>query len=273
MKNTIKILILFVTLGAVIFPAELMAGYIVLEHKAIETYRVLKVVGNVTLEKNNHHLIIGDLFDSNDQLKFNTAGAQVAVVTSSRRRKIFTASTKSSKQSLLQTPSQNNVLMRNSGIINSQVLSNYFKDTILLLNNLKLQIEVSGYYQDQKQFYYLEYLHKGEAIAKKLAYENHELIIYRDSLFMIDGLVVNHENLTDITLKFRRVESNSSEDIGSFVLSTPNMTEIRAQLDIFTAQWTDPKMENEAMMDQITSHLKRFYGKTNDGDVKRFYGL
>jgi len=271
MKYLAIIIILFASVGAVFLPVSAKAKVPVSSIKAVETYRVLKVVGKVSIEKAKVNLKIGDQFNSNDKLKFHSPNAQVAVVTNSRRRKVFSASSEGLKQPLLQTLAQKNVTMRSGGIINTHVLSKHFSDTVLLLNKIKLAIEIPEFEQNQDNFYYMEFKHEGSTIAKKLPHDGNQLLIYRDSLFMIDDVVIAHPVLTQMTLKFRKVKSNSSVMIGEFMMATPSLAEIMAQLDVFSTEWSDTKFENKELLTEAVNHLGMYYGKTTEEDMKRFY--
>ena len=55
----------------------------------LDTYKVIKVTGNIIYKKNNKDVIQGDLFPENEQIVFKTVDSKAAIISTAKGRFIL----------------------------------------------------------------------------------------------------------------------------------------------------------------------------------------
>ncbi|MBL4705979.1 MAG: hypothetical protein JKY54_15750 [Flavobacteriales bacterium] len=229
----------------------------------LDTYTVIKVDGAITYEKNGKNMNRGDKFASSERLKFKTTASRAAVISKLKGRFVLTPKKSgTSKSNLL--PAMSNVSSRKGEILNSIDLKNYFSESILLFKKSEILVKVKEYPQDEQNFFYLMYNHNGESIAKKLSFNGDDVIMERDSIFKVDGVEIEFQTSTAVTLYHRNAATKQSVKINQFNLVVPNENDIVEELSIVKEEG----FAKEQFSSSARAYLHEFYGKIDADELK-----
>lgn len=228
------------------------------------SFKVIKVNGQIVMEKNGQALVNGLSFSEKEKLLFKTPGSKAAVISSTKGRMILTAN-QGNKSGANYLPAMSNVSTRGGALINSIDLKNHFSGNYVILDKVDIQINSPDFPMDDKNFFYLRYKYKDEDINKKLAFEANNLIIDRKELFTIDGKPIPNPEVTEMTLFYFK-DNNSSVRIGEFNPVFPKLDVLKEEIQVILDEYKDKSSKEKIA--EVTSYINDFYGKPNVGNLK-----
>jgi hypothetical protein len=246
MKHLTILLISFLTVFIMAFK----------ERSVSDTYKVIKVDGNIVYQKSGKLMATGDQFLESEKLVFKTNESRAAVISSLKGRFILSAQNNGLSNNLL--PAMNNVKTRSGALLSLIDLQNYFKGDFLVVDERKQKIAEAGFPMNETNFFYVQYVYNGEEIHKKLSYNGNELVISKAELFTIDGQAVATQDKINLKLWYRNAEEKKSLLIGEFTCVMPGKDEILKELDVISKE--HQKGEEKKLLEDAAGFLNDFYG-------------
>jgi len=125
---------------------------------------------------------------------------------------------------------------------------------------------------NDSNFFYINYLYKGEGINKRLYYSGDTLIINKDSLLQVDGKPIRNEDITEMKIIYY---SKSNGKVTPSVISStfypvfPKESELKEEVKIVV-----DAMKGQAdieIVKAIASYINDVYGKSNKENVSQWY--
>lgn len=233
-----------------------------------ETYKVIKVEGNIVYEKNGNEMTRGDQFLSSEKLKFKNDAARAAVISKSRGRFLLVPKKKASTKVNL-IAARSNISMRAGEINNLLDLKKFFSEKIVLLDEMEVKIDLTDFPINESNFFYATYQHNGQEIAKKLASNGKNVQIIRESLFKVDGDAIPVPGLTELTIYHRNTDEKTSKKISTFELASPPLDALKEEVNIIKEE--QPKnSENSVFVRAVEGYLSDFYGKVEKDALRKW---
>ena len=227
-----------------------------------DNYTVIKVEGSITYLKSGIKMNRGDHFSSNQKLQFKSANARAAVISKAKGRFVLTPKKSGPTKSNL-LPAMSNISSRKGEILNTIDLHNYFKENLLLLEKSAVMVKVKEYPLSKDNFFYLTYEHNGESIAKKLEFEENDILLERASIFTVDGETIPVPTNIQVTLYHRDETKKESSKISNFNLVMPNEADLKEELKIIQSESKGDEFSSAAQ-----AYLAQFYGKIDADELK-----
>jgi hypothetical protein len=119
---------------------------------------------------------------------------------------------------------------------------------------------------DENQFFYLQYMYKGEAINKKLPFDQQNLIFSREKILMVDELPIPAIDSPATNLYY--YTKDGSIFISSFELIFPDMETLLTETGIILDEFSGKDYNQK--VNEIAGYLFEFYGKPCKEDVMLF---
>ena len=232
---------------------------------AADTYKVIKVNGQIIYVKTGSTMKMGDVFAPSTSLKFKTNESRAAVISRIKGRFILTGGAAGSRSNLL--PAMNNISSRAGALLNIIDLKNHFQGKYVILGEMKLTIGKDAFPMDDKHFFYLRFDYDGEVINKKLPVKDGKLVLDRKEIYKIDGKPIEGE-VKEMTLYYRDNEKKTSTKINAFHPVFPDIALLKDELNIILAEYSDK--ESNQKKSEITSYINEFYGKPDKDNLNEF---
>ena len=144
---------------------------------------------------------------------------------------------------------------RAGALINLVDLQNHFSGKYLVIGEMKLQLGKEAFPMDDKNFFYLTYVHNDEQIRKKLSSDGEFLILDKSEIFKVDGQPIEVEE-KEMTMFYR--QGTESKKIGVFTPVFPDLINLKGELEIIMAEFEDKDAGTQVK--EITAYLNEFYG-------------
>ena len=107
-------------------------------------YKVIKVNGQIVMEKNGQALQNGLTFSEKEKLLFKSPGSKAAVISSTKGRMILTEGA-GNKSGANYVPAMSNVSSRAGALLNFIDLQNHFKGNYVILDKVEIQIDQNNF--------------------------------------------------------------------------------------------------------------------------------
>jgi hypothetical protein len=230
-----------------------------------ETYKVIKVNGQIEIQKSKQKLISGMEFSDKEKLVF-TPNSNAAVINSKKGRMTLSGSQANNETNFL--PAMGNISSRKIAFSNVDDLRNHFTGNYVILNNAEVSITLTGFPMNEDNLFYVQYKYNGEDINKKLKYEGSTLLIDKDYIFKIDEKPIPIPDSCKMRLYYFKKLDNSHQFIGEFNPIFPNLEVLKKEVDIVLKELAT-KEKNEKIT-QVVSYINDFYGKVDNDSVKKW---
>src|ERR1051325_5280994 len=142
MNNTLKT-------GLLLSAAAFIFGFTIVPQRE-DSYKVIKVNGNITVKKTGKPLLQGDVFQESTMLDFSS-DAKATVINAEKGRFILTPKTAGSRSNLI--PAINNISSRSGAIINIIDLQNHFKGDVCVIERTAVKIASKDYAMNPENFF------------------------------------------------------------------------------------------------------------------------
>ena len=242
---------------------------------AQDLFTVIKVSGNIVIERTGSMLDIGTSFFQNENLLFKVPESRAAVINPDRGRFLITSENlstfKTSKSNFL--PPAGKISTRalstspNRGIGD---LKNHFEGNYLMLDEIRLKIDSTVYPMADNKFFFITYNLKDRQINKKLIHKHDTLFINRNELLIVDGKIIPDSLVTSMKLAYLIVEDGSynAATVCTFTPVFPDKSSLGQEVKVIYDLMAN-KSYNEKM-NEISAFVKEFYGKFDDKSLQKW---
>lgn len=230
-----------------------------------DTYKVIKVNGQILYVKTGSSMKMGDVFAPTTSLKFKTNESRAAIISKIKGRFILTSGSSGDKSNLL--PAMNNISSRAGALLNVIDLRNHFQGKYVVLNKMKLKIGEDAFPMDENHFFYLQFEYNGETIRKKLPVEEGKMVLSKKEIYKVDDQPITGE-ISEMTLYYRDSEKKTSTKISMFNPVFPDMSTLKDELNIIISEYSDK--EKDKKKSEITSYINEFYGKPDKDNLAEY---
>jgi len=239
---------------------------------AQDNFTVIKVSGNIVIERTGSSLSTGTAFAQNENLLFKIPESRAAVINPRRGRFLLTyenlAEFRNSKSNFL--PSAGKISTRNIGTspkVND--LKDQFEGNYVIFNEIKIKIDTAVYPLSGKKFFYITYDYKNKTINKKLAFNIDTLLIKKNELLTVDGKEIPDPQINQMKLVYlEEGAANVSTPVCFFTPVFPDFKILTQEIKIIIDQM-DMKTYNEKI-NEISAFIREFYGKVDENNLKKW---
>lgn len=233
-----------------------------LKLSSVDKYKVIRVDGKIIFMPTKTPMKKGDVFLSGTALDFVSPQSRAAVISAIKGRFVLTPAEQGQTKIL---PAANNISSRSGALINKIDMTNHFNGKYLILDEIELELSNAAYPMNDNNFFYLSYMHNGEKINKKLAFNADHLIISKDELFKVDDQPIDVEE-KQMVLYYK--SSDKTDKINEFTPIFPDMEELKSEIQIILDEFSNK--DKEVQINEITAYLDQFYGKPNKENLKNW---
>ncbi|SMD33701.1 hypothetical protein SAMN04488029_1619 [Reichenbachiella faecimaris] len=236
-----------------------------------QQYTVIHVIGKIYNSQTNSYLKSGSKLSEDSKLKFETAHARAAVLSSSRGRYIIQQQSHQSNGSDLVyslstvlAPARGKMSTRSGGINNQMDFVKKFGESPIAIVGGKYTAAISttSYPSDDSRFFYASYTFNGETINKKLNIENGSLVFDMSTFYAVDGITIDPNQTSAAKLFYYDSQKEESTEITSLDFVIVNDTAFAA---IIKSLEDLSKEEQAKSMQEIIVSL---YGSCELSDIQ-----
>jgi len=237
---------------------------------AQDNFTVIKVSGDIVIERTGSSLSPGLAFSQNENLLFKIPESRAAVINPQRGRFLLTSENlvefKNSKSNFL--PSAGKISTRNAGTKSGpEDLNKLFEGSVLILKENKIVIDTGVYPLSEDRFLYISYDYNNRTINKKLAFNKDTLFIKRTELLVVDSKEIENPDIKEMKLSYLQTgDSYVSKPVCSFTPVFTDNEALKKEIEILILQMEN-KSYNEKM-NEIDAFILEFYGKVNENSLR-----
>lgn len=187
-----------------------------------QNYTVIHVIGKIYDSNSNAYLKSGSKLNSESKLRFETANARAAALSSSRGRYVIQKQSSQSGSSDLAytlsavlSPARGKMSTRAGGINNQMDFVKKFGEGPIAIVGGKYETAVSSssYPSNDSKFFYASYTFNGEAINKKLEVIDGNLVFDTNTFYAVDGIAIDPKQTSDTKLFYYDSDKEESTEI------------------------------------------------------------
>lgn len=240
---------------------------------AQDYFTVIKVSGNIVIERTGSSLGIGTSFSQNENLLFKIPDSRAAVINPDRGRFLITSENlstfRTSKSNFLPPAGKISTRAINTGRGITD-LKNHFEGNYLILDEIRLKIDTMTYPMSDKRFFFITYDYQNRPVNKKLAFSHDTLFIKRNELLAVDGNIIPDSLVHSMKLAYLIVgsESYSASPVCSFTPVFPDNKALGQEVKVIYEMLAS-KSYNEKM-NEINAYVREFYGKFDDASLQKW---
>jgi hypothetical protein len=237
---------------------------------AQDNFTVIKVSGNIVIERTGSSLTQGTAFSQNENLLFKIPESRAAVINPQRGRFLLTSDNltefRTSKSNFL--PPTGKISTRAFGTTSKpEDIKTVLLGNIAILNDIKIVIDTSVYPLADDKFFYVSYGYNNKTINKKLSFNKDTLLIKKNELLLVDGKVIQNPDIKEMKLTYLAAgDPYISTPVSTFTPVFPDNDLLKQELKILISQMST-RTYNEKIS-EISSYLQDFYGKVDENSLK-----
>jgi hypothetical protein len=251
----------------------LMLAVLFLVHRssAQDLFTVIKVSGNIVIQRTGSTLGIGTSFPQDENLVFKAPESRAAVINPQRGRFLLTADNqsefRSSKSVFL--PSAGKISTRTLNLNSKGNLKDELQGSFVILNEMKMIVDTALYPLSDKKYLYISYDFNNRTINKKLSFNKDTLIIKRNELLTIGGNEIVDPKIDHMNLIYL-IEGTPyvSKQVCSFNPVFPDSKTISQEIGIIIDKLNNSSY-NEKLA-EISSFFEDFYGKVDYNSLRNW---
>ena len=240
---------------------------------AQDYFTVIKVSGNIVIERTGSPLGIGTSFAQNENLLFKIPDSRAAVINPDRGRFLITSENlstfRTSKSNFL--PPAGKISTRSVSTVGGiKDLKNHFEGNYLILDEIRLKIDTITYPMSDNKFFFITYDYLNRPINKKLAFSHDTLFIKRNELLAVDGKIIPDSLVHSMKLAYLVVggESYTASPVCTFTPVFPDNQTMGKEVKVIYDMLAN-KSSNEKM-NEISAYVREFYGKFDDASLQKW---
>jgi len=238
---------------------------------AQDLFTVIKVSGNIVIERTGSQLGIGTAFLQNENLVFKVPDSRAAVINPQRGRFLLTSENltefKSSKSVFL--PSAGKISTRAYSMNSKSNLKDLFEGDFVILNELKIIVDTTLYPLTDKEFLYISYEYNNKTVNKKLAFHSDTLVIKRNELLTVGGREIADPKIDQMKLIYlKEGEQYKSTPVCSFTPVFPDPGTISAEIAVIIEKMSIKTYQEK--LNEISAFIEEFYGTVDENSLKKW---
>lgn len=235
-----------------------------------ESYKVIKVQGSIILDKSQAELMRGTTFAEDDELTFKSTGARAAVINPQQGRFILKSDNSDAVYAKAYlTPAMSNISSRSGAILTINDLKMHFEGNYAIIDKAEIKVSSQNFPMNEKAFFYIQYIYKGEKINKQLEAKGDLMIIEKNELFKIDGKPISADGISQMTLFYYKKETESkSTKINTFNLTFINKKELKEEIKLLLSELKGKKKQEK--IDEIIGYIFDMYGKADKKAIEEW---
>lgn len=243
-------------------------------------FKVISVNGEILAKKINKKLATGTEVGNDEQFVFIMPNSRAALINPKYGRIILTEQnandafskaafapaisttvTRASK-SLFEEEEITYTLNNNSILVNfysKNQISSFFNKPLVIIDQLKLIINPNLYPMNEKSYFFIRYLYKGEEINKKLSFTGDTLIINKKDLYTVDGKPIPNPDINEMKLYYYTTSEEKPRAIliATFNLYFLNSDTLKEEVKIIVESLKDES--NSFIINEIYNYINSFY--------------
>ena len=235
-------------------------------------FTVIKVSGNIVIERTGTPLDIGTSFSQDENLLFKVPDSRAAVINPQKGRFIITSQNVAEFRSLKSNylPSAGKISTRSVGFSSRRDdLRKQIEGIYVILDESRIKVDTDFFPLTDKNYFFITYDFNDKIINKKLAFNKDTILIRKNELLTIDGIVIPDPRIQVMKLVYlEEGQENSSEIICSFVPVFPDVTQLKQEIKVILEQMEMSPYEE--ILREISAFIKEFYGNMDEPNLKRW---
>jgi hypothetical protein len=237
-----------------------------------DKFTVIKVSGNIVIERTGISLSTGTSFAQNENLLFKIPDSRAAVINPQRGRFLITsrniAEFRNSKSVFLPAPDKNSTRSFESSPKTSD-LKETFKGNIVILNETFVKIDTQEFPINRTKYFCISYEYNNNTINKRLSVNSDTLIIKKKEVLNFEGNTINDSQVKLMKLIFIQQNRNySSTSIGTFTPVFADEKTLKQEIKVILDQL--PTKTYQEKINEISGFILEFYGKIEETSLKRW---
>jgi len=243
----------------------LIASIIIISSVSAQSaFKVISVNGEILAKKANVKLQNGLEVKSDDNFSFIVPNSRAALINPDLGRVILTeqnATNAFAKAAF--APAISTVKTRGSidGIITTKMqLSTFFSETILIIDRLDMRISDIVFPMNDKGYFFIRYMYKGEEINKKLSFKSDTLIIDKKDLFTIDGNPIPNPDVNEMKLYYYEIVGDNAKAsfINSFNIVFISNEQLKNEVDVIVGSLKGKPYDK--VLSEVSDYINSYYG-------------
>ena len=239
---------------------------------AQDYFTVIKVSGNIVIERTGSSLGTGTSFSQDENLLFKIPDSRAAVYNPQKGRFIITSQNVTEFKSLKSNylPSAGKISTRALGISSRRDdFKKQFEGDYVILDKAKIIVDSDIFPLSEKKYFYLTYDYNNKIINKKLTFRNDTVFIIKDELLTVDGVVIPDPDFSEMKLVYlEEGEEYGSEIICSFKPVFPGINQLKQEIKVIVEQMEMNSYQDK--INEISAFMKEFYGRVDESNLKRW---
>ncbi|MEQ8907376.1 hypothetical protein [Ekhidna sp.] len=233
-----------------------------------QSYTVIHTIGKIYDTQSESYLTKGAKISEGANLKFESADARAAVLSSSRGRFVIQKNSSSSTQidaiyalASVLSPVRGRLSTRAGSINNALDFQKHFDEgTIALLgNSYRTSVSATAFPMNDNRFFYAQYQYNGETINKRLDNDGEILIFNLTDFYSIDGQPVDPNLATESKLFYYNADDQSSTFLTNMDVTYVSDEVLKSMIDQF------PEDKETAVLELINT----MYGKCSEEQLNK----
>ena len=239
---------------------------------AQDYFTVIKVSGNIVIERTGSSLGTGTSFSQNENLLFKIPDSRAAVYNPQKGRFVITSQNAEEFKSLKSNylPSAGKISSRAFEFSSRrEEFKKLFEGDFVILDIIRIKVDLDIFPLSDKKYFFLTYDYNNKIINKKLTYRLDTLIINKKDLLTVDGIVIPDPHINEMKLVyFVEGDEYGSEIICSFKPVFPDMPQLKEEIQVLIYETEMNPYEN--IVSEISEFIKDFYGRIDQNNLKRW---
>ena len=239
---------------------------------AQDLFTVIKVSGNIVIERTGSSLGIGTAFAQNENLLFKVPDSRAAVINPQRGRFLLTSDNlsdfRNSKSNFLPSASKISTRSPYSGS-KITALKDQMEGNFVILNEMKILVDTTVFPLTEKKFLYISYEYNNKTVNKKLTFNSDTLIIKRNELLTVNGQVITDPQIDKMKLIYlKEGEPYVATPVSSFNPVFPDNKIISQEIGVIIDKM-DKKSYDEKL-NEVSAFIGEFYGKVDANSLENW---
>lgn len=246
--------------------------FFVNEANAQDYFTVIKVNGNIVIERTGNPLGTGTSFARNENLLFRIPESRAAVINPELGRFLLTRDNmdefKNSKSTFL--PSSAKIRTRSIKTATDKYdLSAQLEDNYLMLDENRILIDTAIYPLNSKEFFFLTYDYQNRTINKRLSFIADTIIIRQTELLAVDGSEIPASDIKQMKLiYYKEGDSYLLKPVCSFSPVFPDLNTLWKEVSVIIHQMEMNTYEEK--FNEISAFIREFYGSIDETNLRRW---
>jgi len=225
-----------------------------------DCYTVLKVKGDVKLERTGKYIAVNDELCSNDNVLFSDNNCVVVVHSTNKGR--FTL--KPTKQNYNELEYYVSDILRQSSNLSTRganTLSEEFSGDYCIIGETKIIIDKLDFPMNENKFFYLSYITGSDTVYRKIKFFGDTLIIEKEGILKDD--VFSSDYLSNVNLYYYDNVNKVSKLINTFNLNFIHENELKDNLGNYLTILRKAGRNDYEIKNEFYFYFNDIYGKVN----------